>query len=203
MGIQVSFPQLFPFPDLSDPGNELRSLAFSGRFFTFWATREAPNVVPNYSDITHSSLYTHSYSRCYPHTQVTHAHSYVFKYSSNSDSYPHVLKYLIWVRRGQEGKVWVSFVPWCIHSAWWCFQTVVLEKTLESLLDSKNFKPVIPKGNHPEYSLEGLMLKLKLQYFGHLMWRVYSLEKTLMLEGLRTGGEGGDRGWDGWMASST
>ena len=55
----------------------------------------------------------------------------------------------------------------------------------------------------PGCSSEGLMLKLKLQYFGHLMWRVDSLEKTLMLEGLGAGGEGDDRGWDGWMASLT
>ena len=55
----------------------------------------------------------------------------------------------------------------------------------------------------PGCSLEGLMLKLKLQYFGYLMRRVDSLEKTLMLEGLGAGGEGGDRGWDGWMASPT
>ena len=47
----------------------------------------------------------------------------------------------------------------------------VLEKTLESPLDSKEIKTVNPKRNKPEYSLEGLMLKLKLQYFGHLMWR--------------------------------
>ena len=53
----------------------------------------------------------------------------------------------------------------------------------------------------PGYSLEELMLKLKLQYFGHLMWRVGSLEKTWCWEGLGTGGEGDDRGWDGWMAS--
>ena len=52
-------------------------------------------------------------------------------------------------------------------------------------------------------SLEGLMLKLKLQYFGHLMQRVDSLEKTLMLGGLGAGGEGDDRGWDGWMALLT
>ena len=52
----------------------------------------------------------------------------------------------------------------------------------------------------PEYSLEGVMLKLKLQYFGHLMWRTDSFEKTLMLERLKVGGEGDDRGWDGWMA---
>ena len=55
----------------------------------------------------------------------------------------------------------------------------------------------------PGCSLEGLMLKLKLQYFGHLMRRVDSLEKTLMLGGIGQGGEGGDRGQDGWMASPT
>ena len=58
---------------------------------------------------------------------------------------------------------------------------MVLEKTLESPLDCKEIKPVKPKGNQPEYSLEGLMLKLKLQYFGHLMQRINPLEKTLML----------------------
>ena len=57
----------------------------------------------------------------------------------------------------------------------------MLEKTLESPLDSKEVKSVNPKGNHCEYSLEGLMLNLKLQYFGHLMQRNDSLEKTLML----------------------
>ena len=70
---------------------------------------------------------------------------------------------------------------------------VVVEKTLKSPLDCKKITPVNPKGN-PEYSLEGLMLKLKLQYFGHLMQRADSLEKTLMLgktEGRRRrGGRG-------------
>ena len=55
----------------------------------------------------------------------------------------------------------------------------------------------------PGCSLEGLMLKLKLQYFGHIMRRVDSLEKTLMLGGIGAGGEGDNRGWDGWMASPT
>ena len=55
----------------------------------------------------------------------------------------------------------------------------------------------------PGCPLEGLMLKLKLQYFGHLMWRADSFEKTLMLERLRAGGEGDHRGWDGCMASPT
>ena len=53
----------------------------------------------------------------------------------------------------------------------------------------------------PEYSLERLMLKLKLQYFGHLMWRTDSLEKTLMLGKTEVRREGDNRGWDGWMAS--
>ena len=57
---------------------------------------------------------------------------------------------------------------------------MVLKKTLVSPLDYKEIKPVNPKGNQ-EYSLEGLMLKLKLQYFGHLLQRTDSLEKTMML----------------------
>ena len=57
----------------------------------------------------------------------------------------------------------------------------MLEKILESPLDCKEIQPVYPKGNQSEYSLEGLMLKLKLQYFGHLMRRADSLEKTPML----------------------
>ena len=57
----------------------------------------------------------------------------------------------------------------------------MLEETLESPLDCKEIQPVNPKEINPEYSLEGLMLKLKLQYFGHLMGRADSFEKTLML----------------------
>ena len=74
----------------------------------------------------------------------------------------------------------------------WCFWTVVLEKTLKSPLDSKEINQSILKEINPEYSLEGLMLKLKLQYVGHLLWRTNSLEKTLVLrkiEGRR------ERGW--------
>ena len=55
----------------------------------------------------------------------------------------------------------------------------------------------------PEYLIEGLVLKLKLQYFGHMMWRTDSLEKTLMLGKIEGRREGDDRGWDGWMASLT
>ena len=74
----------------------------------------------------------------------------------------------------------------------WCFWTVVLEKTIESPLDARRSNKSILKEISPGCSLEGLMLKLKLQYFGHLMWRADLFEKTLMLgkiEGRRR------RGW--------
>ena len=76
---------------------------------------------------------------------------------------------------------------------------MVLEKTLESPLDYKEIKPVLKEIN-PEYSLEGLMLKLKLQYFGHLMQRAGSLEKILMLgniEGRKRRGQQRTRWLDG------
>ena len=81
----------------------------------------------------------------------------------------------------------------------WCFWTVVLERTLERPLDCKEFQPVHPKEICPEYSLEGLMLNLKLQYFGHLM-QTDTLEKTLMLgktEGRRKRGQQRMRCLDG------
>ena len=74
----------------------------------------------------------------------------------------------------------------------WCFWIVVMEKALESPLDSKESQSVHPKGNQSQCSLEGLMLKLKLQYLGHLMQRTDSFEKTLILGKI----EGGRRrGW--------
>ena len=74
----------------------------------------------------------------------------------------------------------------------WCFWTVVLEKTPESPLDCKEIHQSVLKEISPEYSLEGLMLKLKLQSFGYLMQRTDSLEKTLLLGKI----EGGRRrGW--------
>ena len=85
----------------------------------------------------------------------------------------------------------------------WCFWTVVLEKTLESPWTARSYNQSILKEISPGCSLEGLMLKLKLQYFGHFMRRVDSLEKTLMLGGIGGRKRRGDRGWDGWMASPT
>ena len=80
-----------------------------------------------------------------------------------------------------------SFNPLLPHfeSFWsFCTYTVVLEKTLESPLDWKEIQPIHPKEISPGCSLEGMMLKLKLQYFGYLMWRADSLKKTLILGGI-------------------
>ena len=88
---------------------------------------------------------------------------------------------------------------------------LVLEKTLRVPWTARRSNQSILKEISPGCSLEGLMLKLKLQYFGHLMQRTDSLEKTLMLgkilkdagTGLKAGGEGDNIGWDSWMASLT
>ena len=92
-----------------------------------------------------------------------------------------------------SGRVWMWELDY--KESWapknWCFWTVVLKKTLESFLDSKEIKPINPKEINPEYSLEGLMLKL--QYFGHLMQSSDSLEKTPML------GKIEDRRRRGWQ----
>ena len=84
----------------------------------------------------------------------------------------------------------------------WCFQIVVLEKTLESLLDSKEIKPINPKGNQPWTFIGRTDAKAPI------LWATDNEEPThwkrpWFREKLRAGGEGGNRGWDGWMASPT
>ena len=91
----------------------------------------------------------------------------------------------------------------------WCFWNVRLEKTLESPLDCKEIKPVNPeysnflKEINREYSLEGLMLKLKLQHFGHLIEELTQWKRLWCWERLKAGGEWDDRGRDSWMATPT
>ena len=81
----------------------------------------------------------------------------------------------------------------------WCWRIL-----LRVPWTAKRSNQTILKEISPEYSLEGLMLKLKLQYFGHLMWRTNSLEKILMLGKIESRRRRGYRGgWDGWMASLT
>ena len=80
----------------------------------------------------------------------------------------------------------------------WCWR-----RLLNITWTARRSNQSILKEISPEYSLKGLMLKLKLQYFGHLMQRTDSLEKTLMLWERLKAGEGDNRGWDDWMASAT
>ena len=80
----------------------------------------------------------------------------------------------------------------------WCWR-----RLLRVSWTARRSNQSILKEISPEYSLERLMLNLKLQYFGHLMWRTDSLEKTLMLGKIEGGRRRRDRGWDGWMASPT
>ena len=90
--------------------------------------------------------------------------------------------------------VWIHYKTKNRVTVWW-------RRLLRFPWTARRSNQSILKVINPEYSLEGLMLKLKLQYFGHLMWRADSLQKALMLGRLKAGGEGDDRGWDGWMAS--
>ena len=80
----------------------------------------------------------------------------------------------------------------------WCWR-----RLLRIPHNARKSNQSILKEISPEYSFEGLMLKLKLQYFNHLIWITKSFEKTLILGRLKVGGEGYDKGWDGWMASLT
>ena len=91
-----------------------------------------------------------------------------------------------------------SWAPknWCFEL--WCWRRLLRVPWTVRRPNQSNLKEI-----NPEYSLEALMLKLKLQYFGHLICRTDSLEKTLMMGKMRAGEEGDDRGWDGWMASPT
>ena len=85
----------------------------------------------------------------------------------------------------------------------WCFWTVVLEKILESPLDCKEIQPVHPKGNESWKIIGRTDAEAELQYFGHVMQRTDTFEKTLMLGKIEDGSRRGNRGWDGWMALLT
>ena len=92
-----------------------------------------------------------------------------------------VVMYGCWELDHKEGRVLKN----------WCFSTMVLDKTFESPMDSKEMKPSLLEEINPEYSLEGLMLKL--QYLGHLIWQADSFGK----DPDAGKAEGGRRGWDG------
>ena len=84
----------------------------------------------------------------------------------------------------------------------WCFWTVILERTLENLLDCKEIKPVNPEGNQSWIFIERIYEAAEAPISGHLMWKTDSLERPWCWERLKAGGRGGNRGWDGWMVSA-
>ena len=101
--------------------------------------------------------------------------------------------------------VMYGYESWTIKKAepFWTFELWCWRTLLRVPWTARRSNRSVLKEISPGCSLEGLMLKLKLHYFGHLMWRVDSLEKTLMLGNIEGRGEGDDRGWDGWTALST
>ena len=88
------------------------------------------------------------------------------------------------------------------HFLYMLFNCGIMDKTLRVLWTAGTSNQSTLKEISPEYSLEGLMLKLKLQYLGHLMWRATHWKRPWCWERLKSG-EGDDREWDGWMASLT
>ena len=109
------------------------------------------------------------------------------------------------------GHVWMSYMSysqsWTVkkaeHRSIDAFELCCWRRFLRVPWTARRSNQSILKEISPRISLEGMMLKLKLQYFGCLMRRVDSLEKTLMLGGIGARGEAGNRGWDGWMTSLT
>ena len=85
----------------------------------------------------------------------------------------------------------------------WCFWTVVLEKTLKSPLDCKEIQPVHPKGNQSWIIIEKTDAEAETPILGHLAWRTDHWKIPWCWEKLKVGGEGEDRGWDGWITSLT
>ena len=85
----------------------------------------------------------------------------------------------------------------------WCFWTVCWRRLLRVPWTARRSNQSVLKEVSPEYSLEGLMMKLKFQYFGHLIWRTDSFKKTLCWERMKAWGKGDNRGCNGWFAPST
>ena len=113
----------------------------------------------------------------------------------------HLVKALVFpvVMYGCESWTIKKVEPWRIDAfELWCWRTL-----LRVPWTARRSNQFILKEISPEYSLEGLTLKPKLQYFGHLMWRTNSLKRPWCWESLKAGGERDDRGWNGWMASPT
>ena len=135
--------------------------------------------------------WTKSYDQCRQH--IKKQRHYLANKGPSSQGYGFSSSH-VWVWELDYKESWAPK----IHAfKLWCWR-----RLLRVPWTARRSNQSILKEISPEYSLEGPMLKLKLQYFGHLMRRTDSFEKTLCWDRLKAGGEA-DRGWDGWMASPT
>ena len=129
-----------------------------------------------------------------PRHHITKQKHYIAKKGPSSQSYgfssSHVWMWELDYKKAERRRV-DAFELWC-----W-------RRLLRVPWTARRSNQSILKEISPTYPLEGLMLKLKLQYFGHLMQRADAEKRPWCCERLRTGGEGDNRGWDGWMALST
>ena len=168
------FSCLQSFPEL---GSFLMSQFFASGGQSIGASASASVLPMNIQDwfplgLTAVSLQSKGLSRVFSNTIVKKHKHYFTNKGPSSQIYGFSTSH-VWMWELDHKGSWVPKN--------WCFWTVVLEKILESPLDSKEIQPVNPKGNQPWIFTERLMLKLKVQYFGHLMWRAHLLKKTVML----------------------
>ena len=208
------------------PSFYFSSCSVNNTFFFFTSTPLKVGIpkayFPLYLSVISVPLKVHSSNKYLSSILLSTRHclshsGYINEQNKQIISFPHKIKYLCYHRYSKpsspkyygfsSSNVWM----WELDhkESWtpknWCFWTMVLEKTLESPLETKEIKPVNPKQNQ-SWIFTGraeYLLKRKLQYSGHLMWRADSLEKTLTLGKIEAGGEGKDIGWDGRMASLT
>ena len=164
----------YPFSSRSSrPRNRMGVFCIAGRFFSCWAAREAVTNLDSVFRSRDIALLTKVYI---VETMVF----LVVRYRCESWT----------IKKAEDWRIDV-FKLWC-----W-------RRLLRVSWTAMRSNQSIPKEISPEYSLEGLMLKLKLRYFGPLMQRANSLEKTLTLGKIESKRRRGDRAWDGWMASPT
>ena len=148
--------------------NRWRNSGNSGRLY-FWGAPKSLQMVAAAMKLKDTTPWKESYHQ--PGQHIKKQRHYFVNKGSSSQGYGFSCSH-VWMWELDYKKSWVLKN--------WCFWSVVLEKTLESPLNCKEIQPVHPKGDQ-SCSLEALMLKLKLQYFCHLMRRADSFEKTLML----------------------
>ena len=149
------------------------------------------------SKITVSADCSHEIQRCLllGRKAMTNPDSVLKSRDINWPTKVHITKAMVFPVVMYECESWT--IKKAEHQRIDAFELLCWRRLLRAPCTARRSNQSILKEINPEYSLEGLMLKLKLQHFGHLMRRANSLEKTLMLERLKAKGKGDNRGWDG------